>query len=70
MKMEDAIVNMIQRQKWPELNDQEIGWQVELRIELLENGMVEPPYKKVVQQEIDELQNRAWLGKKVTEDVD
>lgn len=68
--MEDAIVNMIQRQKWPELNDQEIGWQVELRIELLENGMVEPPYKKVVQQEIDELQNRAWLGKKVTEDVD
>ena len=65
MKMTiNPMKSMVGRQIFPDLTDEEIEYQIELRENLLKE-MVGNMYPKVVQQEIDELHDKTWLGKVV-----
>jgi len=63
----NPIINMIKREDFPELDEIQIQHQITLRENYIKTLEI-PMIKKVVQQEIDELKNKAWEGKEVPQE--
>jgi len=60
--MSDPMVNLITRDKWPTLTEEQIEAQILIRKDLVEKQLVGQFYPKVIKEEIEELESRSWRG--------
>ena len=56
------MVNLITRDKWPTLTEEQIEAQILIRKDLVEKQLVGQFYPKVIKEEIEELESRSWRG--------